>query len=94
MQYSEGDPTIFEEENSGYFLSKTDNLEMTDKFSGEQNRQVYDQVRPSYMANVKPKPILDIKLQKITDSQGKDITMKKYAEEENIQKNKGKINKF
>jgi hypothetical protein len=88
IKYSEGDPTAIEQEHSKYKLSNTNQFEMTDKMSGEQNRLVYDQVRPSYFVDMQKTPILDTPALKIVNSAGNDITMHKYKES-NSALNKG-----
>lgn len=82
IKYSEGDPTAIEPEHSKYKLSQTSRFEMTDKMSGEQNRMVYDQVRPSYFGDMQDIPILDTPALKIKNSAGHDITMDKYKDHE------------
>lgn len=79
-RYSEGDPGALEEEGNKYRLSKTDQFDMTDRMSGEQNRMVYDQVRPSYFGDKKEKPHFDSPLKRIKNAAGHDITMTKSSD--------------
>ena len=55
----EGDMRAFDAQNNQYSLSKTDEFDMTDKYDGEQNRVVYDQVRPSYYGDKQETPTFD-----------------------------------
>ena len=75
FRYSSGDPGALEEEKLKYRLSKTNDFDMTDKFSGEQNRAVYNQVRPSYFGDKSEKPIFDSPGKRIVNSAGNDITI-------------------
>lgn len=80
FRYSQGDPGALEEEKLPYRLSKTNQFDMTDKLSGEQNRMVYAQVRPSYFENKSQTPLFDCPTKRIMNSAGNDITMQKTAD--------------
>lgn len=76
-RYSEGDPVALEKEQVKYRLSKTQNFDMSEKLSGEQNRMLYDQVRPSYFVDKRETPLFDSPTKRITNAAGDDITMNK-----------------
>ena len=75
FRYSQGDPGALEQEKLKYRLSKTNEFDMADKLSGEQNRVVYDQVRPSYFGDKSEKPLFDTPGKRIVNSAGNDITL-------------------
>ena len=75
FRYSQGDPGALEQEKLKYRLSKTNEFDMADKLSGEQNRVVYDQVRPSYFGDKSEKPLFDTPGKRIINSAGNDITL-------------------
>lgn len=59
FRFEEGDSSAFDAPSNKYRLSKTDQLDLTDRLSGEQNRMLYGQVRPSYFGDKKDTPLLD-----------------------------------
>ncbi|CAI2362898.1 unnamed protein product [Moneuplotes crassus] len=86
-RFNQGDLRVFEAQDSRYHLSKTEKLDFSDKFTGEQNRAVYQQVRPSYYNEHKQDQILGKFVSKLADAEWNQEKFSKHFKKPKHHKN-------
>lgn len=89
FRYSQGDPEAIQDPKLNYRLSNVNNVDLEEKLSSEQNRAVYDQVRPSYYGEKRDQPLFDSPVKRIVDSSGRDITIKSKLERQSTLNKQG-----